>query len=341
MENDNDQKINNKEESLKDLQQKIQASKFQDEINNTLNPVRKTFSVKSPLQTLRTLKGDMEQTVGAQKESVVSIVSKEVKSLEKEKIAEETNTNYISPKEVFVEKKSFNILGGSVALSIGSIMILVSLLILGVFYITKNNFSKEKVVVNDSLLTYTDKKETNILDKNISTVVKASVVSERVGYKAKVNSILYLKFLHNRDDIKSSDILKALVPNISDSILRFLVKDLYMVGVYSFDTNETFFIFKVEDFGPVYSSMLAFEPYMKESFRDFFPNIDKSTFSGENANQFKDEVLKNNDVRVLRNDKGEVVLIYGFIDRKNLIITANEKVYNGLVSKYINSQIVR
>ena len=61
--------------------------------------------------------------------------------------------------------------------------------------------------------------------------------------------------------------------------------------------------------------------------------------SGEE--KFTDEALKNRDLRILKNQDGEAVLLYSFIDKDTILVTSNEKIFNAVLGKYLLQQAAR
>ena len=110
----------------------------------------------------------------------------------------------------------------------------------------------------------------------------------------------------------------------------------FMVGIYSFDTNEPFIILKTSDYGASYAGMLKWEKEMSRDLGEIF-SLPATLYGAP----FIDEEYKNKDLRVLRNTDGKVAMLYSFIDKNTLLITANENVFSAILGKYVISQQVR
>lgn len=294
------------------------------------------------LKTLRTFHGDLEETINKNKESVVSIavaeqkVKAEIK--EKEEKAVKTGAPITRSQVVFEDKAS--IFKSSLSLFLALILFLGALSIFGVLYVMKSD-KKDNVSVKmeNSILPFTSEIEIETYNKNKENIL-SNLSSAKDGFKQQVNSILYTKLIstlekNKKEILPVENFLNMLSSQAPQSLKRVFNKDDYMLGVYSFDTNEYFLILKPEDYGIAYSGMLKWESIMANDLSGLFP---KAYLSG---GVFEDDVYKSKDVRVLKDNQNKIVLIYGFIDRNTLLITANEKVFESLVSKYINSKIVR
>ena len=55
--------------------------------------------------------------------------------------------------------------------------------------------------------------------------------------------------------------------------------------------------------------------------------------STQREQSFEDAVIKNIDVRFLRNTKGEVILLYSFIDRQTIVITTDADTFAEVVER--------
>jgi hypothetical protein len=80
--------------------------------------------------------------------------------------------------------------------------------------------------------------------------------------------------------------------------------------------------------------MIRWENLMKKDLSSLY-NSDINSYS------FKDEVFKNNDLRVVKNIENNTLVVYGFIDKSILIIAPDEESFMILKDKYINSKLVR
>jgi hypothetical protein len=63
--------------------------------------------------------------------------------------------------------------------------------------------------------------------------------------------------------------------------------------------------------------------------------------SGDWNNLFEDEVVKNKDIRVLKDSTNTTVLLYSFINKETLIITTNEQTFNEVYDRLTISSFKR
>ncbi len=295
-----------------------------------LSPAKKEKmpSYDPSLKTLRTFKGDLEEVVNKKNESVVSIVTAEVKQQEKEIVKKESNPNFVSEKDFFAPR--VNVINkNSLAFLISGVLIL-----LGIFtfvFIYRNKPNEEKISKVTSVISYSKLKSVNLANLKQEDIVGV-IKSEESSFKDKDLSVLFIRFLNNNQFLTGQSFFKALFPTMPNEISR-LVND-YMVGVLYFGSNKVFIALNFEDYNRVYASMIRWENLMKKDLSSLY-NPDINSYS------FKDEVFKNNDLRVVKNIENKTLVVYGFIDKSILIIAPDEESFMILKDKYINSKLVR
>lgn len=121
--------------------------------------------------------------------------------------------------------------------------------------------------------------------------------------------------------------------------------------------TRAFFVMRVDSYERTYAGMLSWEATILRNLSDLYPEYpddEPSDFSFDTATStasssaailpetpftgtFRDEVLQNHDVRVVRDAEGRSILLYGYRDKNTLIITRNEAAYLELVRR-LNAQ---
>lgn len=276
-----------------------------------------------PIKSLRTYQGDVQEAIEKNNYSSTTIlVSEQKRKLE----------NPIDP--VTVEKykiRNKNFIFFSVILIVLGIVS-----ISGLYYLK----SKEAVEIEQktkTLIAFTE--ETNLSLGSVNQQELFSKFSEsKTNWSTPVNSVLYVNPTVNGNEISTEDILSLIAPDMPPSLVRSF-GEKYMLGIYSFDTNEPFIILTVKDFSLAYPGMLKWEKDMLSNLGNMFsiPTIENA--STTNVFTFKDEVIKNRDLRVVKDATGNTLVLYSFIDRKTLIIAKDEDILSAIVGKIlINKQ---
>lgn len=309
------------------LQSVVDGIQKQD-VNPFGSEQHKGYVPNPDLKSLRTFQGDMQEHIEVKKETVATIAIAE----QKKKI-EHNEPTYTEPE--VRSKKSGS--GGSLFVIFGILALTVGGVISGAMYFLQTETNTTLAPsIEKTLISYTDKKEVVLPTVNAQTLA-ASLLQEKATYQAAANSVLYLKFSQGGTPVLNTTLFDTIATHAGDALKRNIENS--MVGIYSFDTTELFFVLKPDDFGIVYSGMLDWESTLGSDMSLFFPLLQKHL--EPNPSVFTDETYKNKDVRVIRNDLGNIILLYGFIDRDTLVITANEKIFEAILNRYLQSKLSR
>ena len=271
-----------------------------------------------PIKSLRTFQGDVQEAISQNNFSTTKIfVAEQEKRLENPE-----------PEVTAGKTKARN---NTFAL-FGSVFILLGVLIMGWFYYAKSN---EKVAVEErtkALIGFSEEKKITASNRE---ELLSKFSESRNSWNVVVNSVLYANIDSNSGKVSAENFLDMLAPNMPPSLKRSFGHE-YMLGIYSFDTNEPFLILKVADYPLAYSGMLKWEETMLNDVGGLFGSMSEISDKSET---FVDESIKNKDLRVLKNSTGNPLILYSFIDRETLVITKNRNILGAVVDKIlINSQ---
>ena len=134
-----------------------------------------------------------------------------------------------------------------------------------------------------------------------------------------------------------------------------------MYGLYKTETNEPFLLIRVDSFDNAFTGMLEWEENLYSDVGVLFspfvlPISEVVPQEGSTATTtvsktltaidlrgipFEDETIKNKDIRILRTKQGNTALLYSFIDKNILLITASEAVLQVMVNKVADQKLVR
>lgn len=286
-----------------------------------MNPEEK--EIKKPIKSLRTYQGDVEEALGKTKSSAATIMIAEQKRKEK------SPEIFDRPKNLEVRNKTFIVTGIS--------LLLLGLIVVGSVYYVRSN---EKTALNnqtESLVAYSVEQEIPLTSLNREKLID-KILSEKQAFKLPPNSVLYLNTVDDTSTtVPVSSVLSLIAPKIPSSLARAF-EGKYMLGVYSFDTNEPFIILTTNDFPAAYSGMLKWEKDMVADLGKIFSIVVNNS---EPPLLFIDETIKNKDLRALVDSKQKTILLYSFIDKNTVVITTNESIFNALNGKYLINQQTR
>jgi hypothetical protein len=274
------------------------------------------------IKSLRTYKGDVDDILSKGEASASSIL-----------IAEQKSTHVVPtlvwPQDNVARNKFFIILGG--------ILLLLGIIAISAVYYVKSTEQIATIKETKALISFSEEKDLPVASVARDELLN-ELIQEKRSFKLPVNSVLYV----NTTDTSGgpapvSNILSLLTPKMPGALSRSFGKE-YMLGIYSFSTNEHFIILTVSDYAESFAGMLKWEKNIPVDLGKLFEiPVDGS---GAGAT-FVDEAYRNKDLRVLRNQDGKTVLLYSFVDRNTLIITTNEDILTAVIGKYIINKSVR
>jgi len=145
-----------------------------------------------------------------------------------------------------------------------------------------------------------------------------------------------------KTDVTAEEFFKSIATNAPSALSRSFTEK-WLFGFHSLNTNsfgEPFIIIELESFGNAYDSMLNWE---SKIFNDIGPTfMGDEFFASTTVNeQFEDLIVKSRDTRVLKSISGKIVLLYSFVDSKNLVITTNEETFREIINRYLASSLIR
>jgi len=266
------------------------------------------------VKNIRTYQSDLSEALKDQKGSVVKIALAEHKRKEQEK-------KNISPKST---KNTFFIWGGILLMAISAIIIIF-------LFINKKSTLKNFDSINpegiQSLIFADNHKE--IEAKNFSKRKMINAITNEVENNSlRLDTIenIYLTTSVNESEkqiVGAKNFLSLIGNNIPNSLLRAIEND-FMIGIYSFDNSQLFILLKTLSYDNAFAGLLLWEDKLFDDLYEIF----KIDTSGENANlfnkKFQDMIVQNKDARVLKNDQGEIILMYIFLNKQTIIITRDE-----------------
>lgn len=127
--------------------------------------------------------------------------------------------------------------------------------------------------------------------------------------------------------------------------LRRSIKENWMFGINGEEGVKTpFVLLKNDFFQNTYAGMLSWEHSMPEELADLLnyrsKALQQDPVSTSSISQFfnirgsfEDRTIMNRDVREFRNDSGQLLLLYSFIDKDTLIITTSEATLKSVIEK--------
>ncbi|MEI6345661.1 MAG: hypothetical protein WCO79_00250 [bacterium] len=147
--------------------------------------------------------------------------------------------------------------------------------------------------------------------------------------------------------LTTEEFFRQINANLPDTLLRSLDQSFYF-GINAVHGNQPFLIVKTNSFEVALSGMFRWEPMMIRDLQSIFlRTADRVapplyTIGGGNLTyKFEDAILQNKEIRAVRDLKGNVVLLYAFLDTKTILITSDEATLKDVSARLIKAQFVR
>lgn len=140
----------------------------------------------------------------------------------------------------------------------------------------------------------------------------------------------------------TQEVMALLSPNMPENLSRALQPE-FIMGVHVFDGNQAFIVFRTDAYQQAVAGMLDWEYAMRAELSPFFNRNPRPRTPGEQTNStttprvipssFVDRVVRNHDARVLYNEAGDIILLYAFLDQRTIAVTTNESTLFELASR--------
>lgn len=298
---------------------------------------------------IRTFESDISDIIRSKKTSITDIATAEQRK--REELGENKDIQVPEKSAFFqklLEKKTLLIMGSSVAIVVAITLILFAVL------------GSKKTDTPTPFTNYQEMIFSNVVkEANLTGIKKKDFVSEILNERrtndsqlGSITNILLLK-----DDtagtrvINSFEFFALIEARLPYSLSRYIKND-FMFGLHSVRNVETFLILKISSFENAFTGMLDWEKDMEKNLESIFiqplnqntvgaseemslnktvGNISTTTATTTTSEElvnvkkvFEDMVVKNKDTRVIKDKKGEPILMYSFADRETIVITTNQ-----------------
>jgi len=117
----------------------------------------------------------------------------------------------------------------------------------------------------------------------------------------------------------------------------------FLFGIHIFDGNQPFLMVKISSYESAFAGMLDWEESIIDSLGPILRKESDLSFGlGAFAiPKFEDAVIKNVDVRALKNSRGKTVILYAFPSRGTLVITTNAETFGEILTRLGSRSVVR
>ena len=282
---------------------------------------------------LRTLKDDLQRIVREKKISLVRAVALEgEKKYAEGDVAERGQIKEVHSRRVF-----------RILFAIFIFSILGTAAFFGVYVIVQERSGIPKQESETSIL-FSENTFSLPVEKNTPLEIKRLVAQVRTDKGATLGSITHFVPTNqeeNADGVSTERFLtleeffNAMGTRASADLFRALSSKFFF-GTYTVDETAPIFVIPVLSYERAFAGMLAWEQTMNADLAPTFTRVsDQVQGVGglPDRRRFEDVVMRNYDVRVLKNDAGVIELYYSFPTRRLLIIGENVYSFTEILSR--------
>jgi len=284
---------------------------------------------------VRTYKGDIESAIQTSHLSSINIAL-----AENQRKQEQISAGFIEETPV----DSGNYSKNKIIIFISLTLVFFGIIGLTIFFLISGPTPEPVVKIQElpSLITteYKDEMDTTLIPKDrIIRTLSSKLNDIQIPVNAFYNVYMTIGTGTERRLAKTDEFISLLNFDMPDIIRRTLLPD-YMVGMFMFGQNLPFIIFKTTYFENAYAGMFEWEKNIENDFRNLFRLSGYQESGGTIAElapatskKFSDAVIINKDVRILKNDTGEITILYAIIDKETIIITVNDVAFKEILNR--------
>lgn len=285
---------------------------------------------KDGLGSLHTLKDDLQHVVQENKISYVRAVALEEEK--RHRIEERSSAPRINKRSLL------NIF--ILALLVGT-----GLMAIGAVYVVMQQRGEESNATLRSNILFAEQNVPFPIDNEAPGDVRRTLASARNSGSLTLGAILQIIPVHTVTDpengavsatpITFGEFLSALGTRAPAELARAL-SDEFFFGIHTVDENAPVIIVPVTSYERAFAAMLEWEPYMNIDLEPLFTLLPPraQTQNGTLVERvFEDTVMRNYDVRALKDDQGMIQLYYSFPTRNVLIIAESPYSFTEIMSR--------
>ena len=290
---------------------------------------KKTLPETGSVTALRTLKEDLQDIIRTKKVSLVRAVAlEEEKKRKRDSVVDEIPKGSGRTYGTLLAALIFFVLGG--------------LALYGVFVALPK--SGEEEVVAQPALMFREQVTPFLLDALPPGEIKRELLGLRSSIRMTLGAmvqIVPMRTLFDADNKAQersatlSEFFKALGITAPENLLRALSDDFFF-GVHIVDENASLLVIPVDSYERAFTGMLAWEKNMSSDLVPIFTPVPPLTVDEQGLftwRPFEDIIIRNYDVRALRDDEGTIQLYYSFPTRDILIIAESTYSFTEILSR--------
>ena len=288
---------------------------------------------KSSVTAVHTLKDDLQGVVHDQKISVVKAVS-----LEEDRRAHRSGDSSETPGAHQRSSRLFAIVFASltlIGLGAGALF--------GVFFVMNQQKAPPQIDTGSSLL-FSEQSVLLSLGTQPPAEIKRALESGRTSSQGALGSITHIVPVTTELDLEGAsqnrlatfkEFMAAIGAHPPDEALRALGNNFFL-GVHAADKSAPLIIVPVVSHARAFEAMLRWEETLNPDLAPLFTAVPTLTVDANgipSKRTYEDLIMRNYDVRALKDDSGEIQLYYSFPTQNILIIAESPYSFPEILSR--------
>lgn len=305
------------------LQKNPQISENKNPFPTVTAPAKKKGHEHKDINPLRTYEGDVANVIQTQKQSSAKIHLAEQKRKRErhQELSNQLQEQKNSKKRTFV-------------LWTALVLIILGLGLLSYFYYSEFLNQKEISLKPVSVIAVESEKVINIFGLEPDTIA-SSITKEKDSYQSGLHQ---LSIVDDEKYLAPDQFIRKLNAFAPPSLLRsFGYK--YLIGVDANNKN-LFLLVTIDSFDNAYAGMLEWERTLEKDLQKLFGKVGELDITASKRS-FNDEILENKDIRILYKSDNNISILYGFLDKKTLLITDSKNTYSDILDEFLKARLVR
>lgn len=293
-------------------------------------PAPEKDSIVTPLHTL---KDDLQSVVRDQKISVVRVAALEEDRRAKQKSLAKTDVHSVQRRRI-----------GGILVTIFVLVILGFAAIVAVFMIQKERSGSDAARQASESLLFSEQTVPFPIQNRAAPEIKRMFADARVTAALTLGAITQIA--PTVEDIEgdngiaytrsatTQEFLRSIGAHAPDELLRALDTEFFF-GFHTVDENAPLFVIPVSAYERAFAGMLEWENSMNADLSPIFTTLPALIQEDGllKKRPFEDLVMRNYDVRALKDDSGEIQLYYSFPTRELLIIAESPYSFTEILSR--------
>jgi hypothetical protein len=270
---------------------------------------------------VETFAEDMAKAIGGNKEGLI-------KKLIHEEEEHEAQKKNLSPKS---EKNRL-------FMSLSVVLVVLALGILIFFIFFNKNIKVVPLAPQTVSIIFTDQTDFKPIDGFAKDQIVRTVLNQINSTTVKIGGIDGIYLTENNNIVGFKEFNSLIKSSLTPSQVG-LISDNFLPGVFNDKTKNFFILLNVRSFADIFPVMQIWENKMLYDLGGFFGiNITSGTNYLFTKN-FEDGIVANKNARILRDNSGNIVLMYVFADDNSVIITNSESTVDEIILRLNSSQI--